>query len=359
MRPFAIYFPQFYSTDINDSAWGSGFSDWHLVSYANVRSSWSRRAPKRGFYNGSCSEVHLSQLEEMRQSGIGGVALYHYWFFDRHELSSMEQTLKGPENDTPWFVVWATESWSKRWIGSSEMILDLSKKPSQAMIDEHCDYLCSLFSCASYLKVDGKPLFVLYNLSHFDDASDVVYRYKEAFRQRGFDPYFGQFVKHPTDAGFAKLLDVSYLFEPRLFFNLSSKTRNIALYKIKDFFNGTLIGRVLEKLYDRFKGGRAYSSQSFLEYLRSEPRRTFVKGFSCDVSEVLNFGWNNTPRYAERYTSLAALTTEEAAEVIGAVDVGKYPVLINAWNEWSEGAAIEPCEYLGVRYLNAVSSSLK
>ena len=76
MKPFAIYFPQFYPTATNDVAWGHGFTDWALVSTANLYDRWQRRAPLRGFYDGSQPELHRSQMQQMHASGLGGLALF-------------------------------------------------------------------------------------------------------------------------------------------------------------------------------------------------------------------------------------------------------------------------------------------
>lgn len=119
MRPFAIYFPQFYPIATNDDSWGNGFTDWVLVANANMRNLWSRRAPARGFYDGASRQVHIEQMEEARQACLGGFGVYHYWFFTHQELAAFERTrLQDPgQMRFPWFLIWATEGWSRRWLG--------------------------------------------------------------------------------------------------------------------------------------------------------------------------------------------------------------------------------------------------
>jgi hypothetical protein len=361
LEPFAIYFPQFYSTSINDLNWGSGFTDWHLVSYANVTQRWSRRAPSRGFYNGADRSVQLDQIEEMKEGGLGGIALYHYWFFDRHELDSMEKTMSSTDTGFPWFLIWATESWSKRWLGSSESILQLEKDPTFEMIETHCHHLSEMFASPSYFRVNDRPLFVFYDLGHFSDPDLTVSKYRSVLMKNGIDVLFGQFVKYKEDQGFSSLVDVSFLFEPRLFFNTVSFSSNKVLAVLKKYLDRTPFLNLASRIYDSIKGGRIFGLDDYLDYLGSQSRLDYKSSFTSEVREVFNFGWDNTPRYQDRATKLPALDADSAQRILSAHIAEELPNLINAWNEWSEGAAIEPCRYLGRRYLSVIerSSSLK
>ncbi|MGC3982212.1 MAG: glycoside hydrolase family 99-like domain-containing protein [Steroidobacteraceae bacterium] len=228
MNPFAIYFPQYYPTDTNDAAWGKGFTDWALVANANLRNLWNRRAPARGFYDGASAAVHSRQIEEARAAGMGGFGVYHYWFYTHQELSAFENTLihsgEGA-TDFPWFLIWATEGWSKRWLGDSTPLVNLTREPSDTEVQLHCDYLVKCFERPNYWRWEGKPLFVWYNLAHFLHPERVVSTYREQLFRRGFDVATAHFVKHPFDIQYSKFTDASYLFEPRLFFGTRSAVR--------------------------------------------------------------------------------------------------------------------------------------
>ena len=80
MVNFAIYFPQFYPTDVNNEVWGANFTDWALVAHANATKVWDRRAPRQGFYDGSCERVFSEQVEIAARAGISGFGIYHYFF---------------------------------------------------------------------------------------------------------------------------------------------------------------------------------------------------------------------------------------------------------------------------------------
>jgi hypothetical protein len=360
MKPFVIYFPQFYPTPTNDQAWGHGFTDWSLVANANLRDQWLRRAPRRGFYNGAMPEVHLAQIEEMKRFGLGGFAVYHYWFYTHQELGAFESTLLQRTPGLPWFMVWASEGWSKRWVGDPTSILGLTEAPTDAEIANHCDYLVKCFENSDYLRIGGRPLFLIYNLSHFTRPEDVLERYRKALEQRGHDVCFGHFVKNPFDIQYSRLVDVTYLFEPRLFFGIQRAGRGGTSKgihdKLKSFLGDAFISRIL-LLLDRFQQrGTTYDAESFLSYLESEERSHLLRGIQSPTQDVLSPGWNNTPRYSERFTALRNIDPIVFANElrVSSNRCKSLPPLVNAWNEWSEGAAIEPCAYLGARYLDAI-----
>lgn len=366
MKPFAIYFPQFYPTKTNDDAWGAGFTDWALVANANLREAWQRRAPAAGFYDGSSMIVHDRQISEAIDTGIGGFGIYHYWFYTHQELNAFEVSLlskTASDQSLSWFLIWATEGWSKRWLAKSDTLINFTSAPSQSDIENHCDYLAKCFSHKDYFRWRGKPLFVWYNLAHFDAPESVVVSYREALMRRGFDIAAAHFVKNPFDLDYCAFTDASYLFEPRLFFGTQSTIRGS---KSKAVLSGLrkILGQMgtesLLVAMDRLqKTGTTYGATKFLSYIASQERAELLAAMSKPFQEVISPGWNNTPRYGNRFTALQPLDPASFGTLVrNAIQKSDLPPLINAWNEWSEGAAIEPCSYLGNSYLNAVTRAI-
>jgi hypothetical protein len=366
MRPFAIYFPQFYPTPTNDRVWGTGFTDWVLVAQANMRDQWRRRAPRRGLYDGADPAVHRSQMNEMVAAGLGGMALYHYWFYDQQELEAFERSLNtgaSARTDLPWFLVWASEGWSRRWLGDPTPIVDLTTEPTRTQIDAHCRHLAVCFAQPSYFRWRGKPLFVWYHLAHFAEPARLIDGYRESLLRLGFEVAVGHFVKNPSDAALSRWCELTYLFEPRLYFGFSRSGRGPRTKRLFDAF-GRFAGPTMAQraliLADRVQQrGQVHLAADYLRYRASPARARFVEALHGAVQEVVTPGWNNAPRYAERFTSLEDLPPDEVRRQLhdAANGVADLPPLINAWNEWSEGAAIEPCAYLGARYLDALQLS--
>lgn len=361
MKPFAIYFPQFYPIPTNDQAWGKGFTDWTLVANANLRNHWMRRAPARGFYDGASPDLHRDHLVDARNTGIGGFGLYHYWFFTHQELAAFEQTLlQSPTKDSlPWFLIWASEGWSRRWLGDPSTLVNLASEPDIGAIEQHCDHLAWCFAHPNYYRMHGRPLFAWYNLGHFRNPEKVIEQYRRCLSKRGFDVALANFVKNPFDTQYCGLTEVSYLFEPRLYFGLQRIDRGTTSKRILDrlssVFGEPFVSRLLVFADHFHQKGQTHSASHFLRYLESPERKALVGAIPGITQEVVTPGWNNTPRYGARFTALEDLPPEAFGKLVReALQEDKVPPLINAWNEWSEGAAIEACAYLGSRYLDAL-----
>lgn len=360
MKRYAIFFPQFHRIEVNDLAWGYGFTDWSLVSVANAFDYWKRRAPISGFYDLADEQVIEKQFYTAAQAGIEGFGIYHYWFEDGSELGAVEHYLehaKLPGNFN-YFYIWANESWSKRWAGKdTEILKTVSTKPSMEEISRHVSYLKPYMESASYTRVSGQPLFVIYRPEFFKDPVATLAHYRKEFERAGLNPMIGYCMKSLSDMEYSSHFDFCYLFEPRMFFNFSGLRKNKFLHSAFKRMIHSVSYATAEKWSSMVsmllsRGSKTYAFNSFLDYFISRERDQMVSKLNCTVQNVLTCGWNNAPRYRQHFTELEVPDPKEFSAMLNAsLSNQKYssdiPLLCNAWNEWSEGAAIEPCHYLG------------
>ena len=210
-------------------------------------------------------------------------------------------------------------------------------------------------------------MFVVYRPDTFEDADATISLYREEFRQRGVEPSIGYFIKNVSDVDYSRLFDFCYVFEPRLFFNCSGIRKNkfanaafkASLRLISDE-RAEMVSERVTRLLNR--GSRRYSFDSFMAYFSSIGRRDVLKSISCPIQNVITCGWNNAPRYRLRFTELEVPTPQQFAGILNvsladAAYSKEFPLLCNAWNEWAEGAAIEPCKYLGDALLRTYVSA--
>jgi hypothetical protein len=360
MKRYAIFFPQFYRINVNDLAWGYGFTDWVLVAAANAFGYWSRRSPASGFYDLSQDDDIRARFEAASGAGLDGFGIYHYRFDDGPELDAVEHYLRRKEipGSFSYFYIWANENWSTRWVGNNiRMLKELSTRPDRAAVASHVNYLAPFMESSSYTKVGDRPLFVIYKLDSFAEPDVTLALYKDEFKRAGLNPLIGFFVKHVSDMQYSRFCDFCYLFEPRLFFNFQGVRQNRATIKAYQIFTKVMSSQMVEstsEVITRFlnRSSSSYTFREFLRYLASDERQRFSRSSACPVQDIVTCGWNNAPRYRGRSTKLEVPTVEQFSSMMDAVAASaarcsEIPILCNAWNEWSEGAAIEPCRYLG------------
>lgn len=360
MKKFAIFFPQYHQVEVNNAAWGQGFTDWALVATANAFGYWSKRSPKIGFYDLGNEQVINNQLFSAAQAGLDGFAIYHYWFQDGPELNSIERYLENakiPDNFY-YFYIWANESWTKRWAGkSTEILKTISTEPSNEEIRQHVSYLNPHMQSSAYTRISGRPLFVIYRPEFFKNPENVLTSYRKEFACIGLDPLIGYCLKSKADSKYSELFDFCYLFEPRLFFSFNNFSQYNFLQNLYKKLIHLISYNKIEKwseIIKNYRGQKAqtYAFSKFLKYLDSKEREKLIDALKCPTQNILTCGWNNAPRYRKNFTSLTVPDKNEFLSMLqSACQNEKFsnelPLLCNAWNEWSEGAAIEPCHYLG------------
>jgi hypothetical protein len=359
MKRYAIFFPQFHATKVNDDAWGYGFTDWVLVAVANAFGYWSRRAPKCGFYNLSNDKDIKAQFETAHNVGLDGFGIYHYRFNDGPELDLVEKYLMREKvpNNFGFFFIWANEDWTTRWIkGDVQILKKIDDIPNQGVIEDHVNYLLPFMKSNSYTKINGRPLFVIYRPDGFKSLNVTIALYRKMFEKAGLNPFIGFFVKNVADVQYSSHFDFCYLFEPRLFFNSKgirgNSFANMTFQKVISMFSSrrkAQISEIATRILNR--ASRSYKFSEFLEYISSDVRQKIICSLSCPVQEILTCGWNNAPRYRQHFTELQVPATSEFLKMLEKITQyesfsEEIPLLCNAWNEWSEGAAIEPCKYL-------------
>lgn len=344
------FFPQFCSDPLNDAAWGSGFTDWDLIrELPSTRRS--RFTPARGYYDPTNPDYVKSLAQAIQRLGrIGdGLMLYHY-FFDGHQaLPGFEEALLRHAPGFPFFVCWANESWTKRWQGRpNEFIVRQEHRLDKEIIKRHVRHLARLFELVDYLRIDNRPLLLIYEPLAVVHMTALLIHYRAAFSALGFNPLIGACLSHPLSGLEVTGFDFVAEFEPRYFFNLKRNplTRNfgITLKRLAPLAFDRLAG-VKERLKLGRPAGRKFLYSDYLETLASGCLEDSLR-VSAGSLPLMRSGflhWDNTPRYRNRAVKVTVdLSSADSLQALSTVasDAG-YPLLVNSWNEWSEGAAFE------------------
>ena len=165
-RVIAFYLPQFHPIPENDEWWGKGFTEWTNTAKAKplFPGHYQPHVPADlGFYDLRVPEARFAQAEMAKEYGIEGFCYYHYYFAGKRLLERpFDEVLNSGMPDFPFCLCWANQTWTGIWHGSPDRVLIEQTYPGPGDDERHFDYLCKAFHDQRYIKVDGKPMFLVY-----------------------------------------------------------------------------------------------------------------------------------------------------------------------------------------------------
>jgi hypothetical protein len=329
VRVIAFYLPQFHPIPENDRWWCTGFTEWTNVVRAKplFPGHYQPHLPADlGFYDLRVPEIRDRQAELAGSHGIEGFCYWHYWFNGIRLLERpFEEVLLSGRPEFPFCLAWANESWSRRWLGDTTDVLQ-AQAYSASDDRAHAQWLVRAFTDPRYMRVDGRPLLLVYNPGDLPvpDATTMVFR-EECVRHGLPDPFLVGISSH-YEADWRRCgFDANLAFEPQL---------------------GLLPGLLEDGLGIDYARAR----QRMLSQPHDYPR------IPCVV-----VSWDNTPRRGTDGIVFLNATPDafEAGLRDAVISVSNEPaerrlVFLNAWNEWAEGNHLEPDERHGRAYLEAV-----
>jgi glycosyltransferase involved in cell wall biosynthesis len=340
----AFYLSQFHPIVENDEWWGEGFTEWHKAAASTPRFS-AHQQPNLpsdlGFYDLRLGEAREEQAALARAYGIGGFCYYVYWFAGRRLLERplLEMVASG-KPDFPFCLCWANENWTRRWDGlDAEVLIAQQHSPSSdlAFLDDHLAMLLD----RRYIRVDGMPLLLVYRPDLLADPVACARGWRQAARDAGLPGlYLGAVEYHvsdPRDVGFDALVE----FPPH---NVKHVEVTPALSNGSTGFAGSIVdyaaavAHVQERRHDPFPLLRGVMPSWDNSPRRGNAARVF-------------FG--STPDLYRQW--LEKIVAETARRPPGVPRM----VFINAWNEWGEGAFLEPSQRHGRAYLEATLAALE
>jgi tetratricopeptide (TPR) repeat protein len=340
----AFFLPQFHCIPENDAWWGEGFTEWTNVRRAapNFLGHDQPRIPgELGYYDLLDTHTRQQQAALAKQYGINGFCYYHYWFNGRRLLEQpLDLVLRSGEPDLPFCVFWANENWSKRWDGGNHELL-VEQSHSDADDIAFMESLLPYFEDKRYIRIEGRPLLMIYRIDLFPNARRTIKRWKEVCRAHGMaEPYIVKADTRASDAPHVYSADASLEFPPHRLSAGSTMTRK--LEELNKEYKGTIID---------YRSAAAYLATAV------EPAHTHFK--------TVVPGWDNTARRQLDGTMLVnsspdlfrAWLRESIARAQEMLPPGRRFVFINAWNEWAEGAYLEPDQTHGRAMLEAAWSA--
>lgn len=361
LKPIAIHLPQYHPIPENDKWWGKGFTEWQNVVQGKPRFNghYQPHLPKDlGFYDLRLIDALEAQANLAKEYGIHGFCFYHYWFNGKKLLEKpIENMLHSKKPDFPFCLCWANENWTRRWDGADHEVL-IEQRYSSEDDRSHIRYLINFFRDDRYIKIDGKPVFLVYRVDLHPNMNNAVSIWKEELLKAGFPGLYLIRVENfdakgtPDSIGF----DAGLEFAPDWNCVGEKYTKKNSLFHIAN--------KALHKTGIRQSGyldNRVYSYPDMVDNMLKKKKRNYPY-YRCVCPN-----WDNSARRKSDAIILLDSKPEKFGEWVLAVrDQTKNDRLlddqiffINAWNEWAEGCHLEPDLKYGRAYLEAFKQNLE
>jgi hypothetical protein len=343
-KVIAYYLPQFHQIPENDQWWGTGFTEWRNATRAQPRflGHYQPRLPRDlGFYDLTVASTQERQVQLAKSAGIFGFCFYYYFFDGRKILDGpLESFVSNEKIDFPFCVLWANENWCRLWDGGDDTVL-LQQSHDPAFETQLIDDVARLFLHPNYICVDDRPLFILYRSDVLPETAATVGRWRESFQKRhNLNPLIlmcQTFNKlDPRPSGFDGALE----FPPHKFINTARPIKDLRA------LDPDYIGNVFD-----------YSEMMW---------SSLAQAPEYDLIRTVTPSWDNEARKTNRSTVFHGSTPQLYESWLRKIIEqslskpfhGESFTFINAWNEWAEGAYLEPDIHWGGAYLNATARAI-
>lgn len=358
-----MYLPQYHCIPENDEFWGKGFTDWVTVRNAKplFEGHEQPRVPLSGeYYDLSKVEDVEWQAQLAAEHGIYGFGVYHYWFNnEKNLLTRPAEILRDSKNvKVKYFFAWDNCLWKRSWSNVdgndwAPMADNLAEKNSGVQVlipyilgkepdwKNHYDYVKTHFHSPNYEKRNNKPVFCI--LGYTAEIGKMCTYWDKLAKEDGFAGMFFIF-KYAPYKGIPSDANI-YNYEPhwsgwsrmpflKRVYRKVLRTMNINYRKPITFVD-----------YDR-------TWKRLIGYAKLHPEQNMFHGAFVD--------YDDSPRRGDKKSIIVRGATPEKFKTYfkQIYDIScqqqKDYLFFTAWNEWGEGAYLEPDKRNGLDYLEAI-----
>ncbi|KEO75291.1 glycosyltransferase WbsX family protein [Anditalea andensis] len=360
IKPIALYLPQYHQIKENDEWWGEGFTEWTNVKKASpvFENHYQPHVPlNRNYYDLTDVNVMADQANLAKQYGIYGFCFYHYWFNGKLLLETpIHQWLDAQEIDFPFCLSWANENWTRRWDGKEKDIL-IEQNYSDEDDLAHIHYLIPFFKDSRYIKIDNKPVFLVYRPEIHPNIKEATIIWREEAKKAGFEDLYLIRMENfkcesdPMSSGF----DAGMEFAP----DVTMQGKKIHKKNMVKY----LLHKSLHVSGIKQNGVYENGVYDYVEMMENMTQREIpdYPYYRCACPS-----WDNSPRRDQHARIFINSTPDKFGLWVKRLskytaehfETNKQFLFINAWNEWGEGCHLEPDEELGYQNLEALRDNI-
>lgn len=357
-RVIAFYLPQYYPVKENDEWFGEGFTEWTNVAKAKplFKGHNQPRIPRDlGFYDLRVPEVREKQAELAREAGIDAFCYYHYWFGNGRVMLErpLQEVVRLGEPDFPFCVCWANHSWYKKnWNPDvkriDQALLIEQSYPGDDDIVQHFNYLLPAFKDKRYYRIDGRLLFVIYNILEIPDFHSFKTKWNALAEENNLPEFFFlSYTSRIEDLKREEMMDTEG--------TILSLVTNIEFKQ-----NYSKVNRLRDLIRSRIS---EWTSRPQMVYDYKEAMKYLLDPVCKNerVIPVIVPNWDYTPRRGaggliikDANPDLFAEHVQQALDLIKQKPQEKQILFLKSWNEWGEGNYMEPDLTFGKGYINVL-----
>jgi len=357
IKTIAFYLPQYHPTPENDEWWGPGFTEWTNVAQAAplFRGHKQPDIPADlGFYDLRLGETREAQATLAKEHGIHGFCYWHYWFSGTTILDRpFNEVLDSGKPDFPFCLAWANHTWSRIWQGNEKDLLIEQTYPG---LDDHKKHFYSLlkaFKDDRYIKIDGKPLFVIFDPMDLPESKQALDYWRQLACSSGLEGlYIVAILEDVLEKDFENWDPLKHGFDA---ITISNQTAIAHANPAKSSFK-----KLLHKLpYFKNIPSHIYNYKDALPYFLP-PVPDSINSHPCIVPN-----WDNTPRHGKRGVVLHESCPELfRLQVVESIQRNlkrnddNNIIFVKSWNEWAEGNHLEPCIKHGNKFLEVIKEEI-
>lgn len=351
----AFYWPDYHDEPRLEFIFGDKKGEWQTIYNAVPRDSEERqpRVPLWGYQDESDPKVMDQKINAAVTHGVNTFIFDWYWYDNRPLLESCLDSgfLQANHDRMKFYIMWANHDATTYW---DPKIADKSKVYWTGSVDSAVFHtivdqiIHKYFSRPSYYKIDGKPVFSIYELSNFmkglggaKQAKHALDYFRDRTVQAGFPGLYLQAILWSSVPDSLSVKGVGEIY---------SQDSVLEYFGFNSFTNYTW-AHLQNPSGDYEKWGDA-SVEIWNEYSDS---------FSIPYNPNVSLGWDPNPRFPFKTGYIANPTPEKFKKYLIRAKryVDSHPeqpklITINAWNEWSEGSYLEPDTLYKMGYLDVI-----
>jgi hypothetical protein len=350
-RIIAFYLPQYHPIPENDEWWGKGFTEWTNVGKAKslFNGHYQPRVPADlGYYDLRLPETRKAQADLAKEHGVEGFCYWHYWFGYGKQLIErpFNEVLKSGDPDFPFCLAWANESWKGFDHGlKNRNVLIEQLYPGEEDYIEHFYTVLPAFKDSRYLKIDNKPIFMIYRPLANDEIKIFIKVWRKLALENGLKGIY--FIGH--------LNQLNYSIDDILLSGVDGvNTTRLANY---NYNYQSVISKLINKFYKiLLKKPYSFSYELMSKYFIEDEIDKIDNVYPSIIP-----GWDHSPRSGVEGLIMTNSTPElfekhvkHVVELVEKKNKENRLIFLKSWNEWAEGNYVEPDLKWGDKFLKAI-----